>query len=260
MQPNDPWGQPAPSVSGYGAPPPGYRGPPPPYGPAGPYGSPVPTMPPAARFQSAWHARASTDYLFSFWTALGWTILTLGVFGLFVLYQLVRRMRDHNRRRIELLDAALAVAWEDAGRQSLREELAPAFARAAGHLGVMRQMTTDFRDPTVWLVLAFVTSIAQIVAYVLLDQDLVRHDQAEGGVEHELAMIYGRLGHPLASPDPSRVKGRDNYVARIIVSVVTFGIYGLWWLHDQMVKPNEHFQANWAQEDQLARAVEAIVA
>ncbi|MDQ6782018.1 MAG: hypothetical protein M3063_00930 [Actinomycetota bacterium] len=123
-------------------------------------------------------------------------------------------MRDHNLRRIELLDAALAAAREDAERKDLRIELEPAFVRAGGHLVVLRQMTTDFRDPIVWLVLGVVTSIAQIVAYVLLDQDLVRHDQAEGGVEHELATIYGRLGYPLRSPDPSRVKGKDRYVAR----------------------------------------------
>jgi hypothetical protein len=56
--------------------------------------------------------RSETDYLFNFWTAFGWTILTLGFFWFYVVYQLVRRMRDHNARRLELFDAALTVAWE----------------------------------------------------------------------------------------------------------------------------------------------------
>jgi hypothetical protein len=61
-------------------------------------------------------------------------------------------------------------------------ELAPAFQRAAGHLAVLRRMTSDFREPVIWLMLAIVASgITQIVAFVLLDQDLVKHGQAEAG-------------------------------------------------------------------------------
>jgi hypothetical protein len=38
------------------------------------------------------------------------------------------------------------------------------------------------------------------IAYGLLDQDLIKHDQAEAGVESELSVIYGRLGHSLPAP------------------------------------------------------------
>jgi hypothetical protein len=67
--------------------------------------------------------------MFNYWSALGWTVLTLGIYGFYVLYQLVRRMRDHNARRLELLDAATTAAWEQAGRQGIQQELTPAFQR-----------------------------------------------------------------------------------------------------------------------------------
>jgi hypothetical protein len=60
----------------------------------------------AVRVRLAAQRRGESDYIFSYWSALGWTILTLGIYGLYVFYQLVRRMRDHNARRLELLDAA----------------------------------------------------------------------------------------------------------------------------------------------------------
>ena len=45
----------------------------------------------------------------------------------------------------------------------------------------------------IWLVIGIVArGIAEIVAFVLLDQDLIKHDQAEVGVEYELSVIYGR--------------------------------------------------------------------
>ena len=96
----------------------------------------------------AWQRRGETDYFFEYWTALGWTILTFGIYGFYVFYQLVRRMRDHNARRLELFDAALAFAWDEAGRRGLQAELTPSFQRAGAHMAVLRHMTTEFRDPS----------------------------------------------------------------------------------------------------------------
>src|ERR1700748_3469654 len=71
----------------------------------------------AARVRLAAQRRGESDYIFSYWSALGWTLLTLGIYGLYVFYQLIRRMRDHNARRLELLDAAATFAREQAGPQ-----------------------------------------------------------------------------------------------------------------------------------------------
>src|SRR6478735_1793902 len=210
--------------------------PPPPLAMPGP-----PPSSAAVRVRLAAQRRDESDYIFSYWSALGWTILTLGIYGLYVFYQLVRRMRDHNARRLELLDAAATFAWEQAGRQGRDEELAPAFQRAGGHLAVLRRMTSDFREPVIWLVLALVASgIAQIVAFVLLDQDLIKHDRAEGAVEAELGAIYARLGQPLPPSFPERVKGPDNYVGRVIATIASCGIYQLWWWVDQQRDGDAH--------------------
>ena len=105
--------------------------------------------------------RGNTDYIFNFWTALGWTVLTLGFYDFYVFYgfyQLVRRMRDHNARRLELLDAAVNFGWEEAGRRGAQEELTPSSQRAALPLAVLRKMTGDFREPVIWTVLSVVAS------------------------------------------------------------------------------------------------------
>ncbi len=215
-----------------------------------------PTAQPIDQLRIAYQRRHDTDYIFNFWTALGWTVLTLGIFSYYVYYQLLRRMREHNIRRLELLEAARSYGWQLAGEQGLQDELRPNFERAAAHEEVMRQMTTDFRDPLIWLLLIWFTGIAGIIAFILLDGDLVKHDVAEGGVESELATIYTRLGRPIPQPDPGRIKGKQNYVARVIVLIVTFGIYGLWWWYNMLQEPNAHFETNWAWEDALAQAAQ----
>ena len=236
---------------------PAMPGPSPMPGPSSMPGPPPPSA--AGRVRQAAQRRGESDYIFSYWTALGWTVLTLGIYGFYVLYQLVRRMRDHNARRLELLDAATAAGWEQAGRQGLRQELEPAFQRAADHLTVLRRMTTDFREPLIWVLLAIVArGITDIVAFVLLDQDLIKHEQAEAGAEQELSAIYGRLGRPLPLPDLDRVKRPDNYVGRIVAAIFSLGIYMFWWFYNQMEEPNKHFISNWSYEDELVHAVDTL--
>jgi len=213
----------------------------------------------ADRVHAAWQRRGETDYIFDYWTALGWTILTLGIYSLYVFYQLVRRMRDHNARRLELFDAALVFGWEEAGRRGLQDDLTPSFQRANAHIDVLRSMTSDFRDPVIWLVLSIIVrGLVEIIAFILLDQDLTKHDRAEVGIEYELAVIFGRFGREQPQPDQTRVKVPNNYVGRIVASIFSLGVYLFWWYYNQMDDPNRHFQTNWPQEDALAAAVASL--
>ena len=76
----------------------------------------------------------------------------------------------------------------------------------------------------IWVVIdVLARGIAQVVGFILIDQDLDTHDRAEGAAEADLTAIYARLGVALPAPDPARVKGPQNYVARIIVTLVTCG-------------------------------------
>jgi hypothetical protein len=54
------------------------------------------------------------------------------------------------------------------------------------------------------------------------------------------------------------VKRPDNYAGRIVAAIFSLGIYMFWWYYNQMDEPNRHFAGNWAQEDELIKAVEAL--
>ena len=216
-------------------------------------------MSPVERFRAAYMARNQTDYYFE---GLGMviflTIITCGIFGFYVFYQLMKRMRDHNRRRLDLLESATELAWQRASERGAAEELRPNFERIATNLAVMRGLTTEFRDPGIWVIIAILTSIAYFVGFVFLDGDLIRHDQAEGAVEAELSAIFARLGQNVPAPDPSRQKGKQNYAGRIIASIASCGVYFYWWMYNQMDDVNKHFLWNWPWEDSLAGAVQAL--
>jgi hypothetical protein len=224
---------------------------------------PFPPMPQPSsvqRLQLAVTRRAETDYIFDFWTALGWTILTCGIYGFYVFYRLFWRSVEHNKRRLEVLDAALLVAWERATALGRGEELTTRFQSVGTQLNELRRLTTEFRDPAIWTLIAVVSSgIGQVVGYVFLDQDLVRHDRAEQAAEQELAAIYAELGVPMALPPAGPTKQPHGYIGRVVALVFSCGIYGLWWLYDLMTEGNEHQTRSWASDDALWTAAGAMV-
>ena len=136
-------------------------------------------MTPVERFRMAYGARSQTDYYFEgMGMVIFLTIITCGIFGFYVFYQLMKRMRDHNRRRLDLLESATELAWQQASAQGVAEELRPNFERVAANVAVLRGLTTEFRDPGIWVIIAVLTSIAYFVGFVFLDGDLIKHDQA----------------------------------------------------------------------------------
>ena len=236
-----------------GAPPPAT--PPPPQQP----GVPPPSMTPAERFRMAYGARGQTDYYFEgMGMVIFLTIITCGIFGFYVFYQLMKRMRDHNRRRLDLLESSTEIAWQRASEQGVAEELRPNFERIAANVAVLRGLTTEFRDPGIWVIIAVLTSIAYFVGFVFLDGDLIKHDQAEGAIEAELSAIFARLGQNVPAPDPARQKGKQNYAGRIVASIFSCGVYFYWWMYNQMDDVNKHFLWNWPWEDSLASAMNAM--
>src|SRR6266498_248896 len=176
--------------------PPPSEPPPPPPQPAPPPAPQPPAASPIERFRAAYMARSQADYYFEgMGMVIFLTIITCGIYLYYVFYQLMRRMRDHNRRRLDLLESATEFAWQQAGERGVAEELRPNFERIAANLAVMRQLTTEFRDPGIWLVIAiFARGIGEIVGFIFLDGDLIKHDQAEGAVEAELSAVFARLG------------------------------------------------------------------
>jgi len=190
---------------------------------------------------------------------LGWTILSCGLYSFYVTYQLMRRSRDHNLRRIELLDAATSFAWQQTETRGLSAGLQPNFGRISAELAVLRQKSTEFRDPTVWTLLSLLGStIVHVIMFIILDGDLVSHDRAEGAIESELSAIYAQLGVTVPPPDPTRMKEKHQYAMRVVVTLVTCGLYFLWWEYDVMTEGNRHFEHNWRWEDGLVAAVQQL--
>lgn len=216
-----------------------------------------PVTPPAQRLRMAVTRRADSDYIFSFWTALGWSVLTCGIFGIYVLYKQFQRSVEHNRRRIEVLDSATALAWERTVAAGRTDEFTPHFQHITAQVNVLRNLDGQFRDPALWTLIGALTGIGTYVGYVFLDQDLTAHEAAERSAEEQLSAVLGALGAQVQLPPAPTPKGQHNIVNRVIATIATCGVYALWWQYDLMVEGNANYRTDWAREDLLLVSLEA---
>jgi hypothetical protein len=211
----------------------------------------------AERVRKAVDERAATDYKFGFWSALGWTVLTLGLYSFYVFYQLMRRSRDHNRRRAALLAAAHDLAAERAAEQGNTEAVRGELDNVDAAVQQLRALDNDFRDPFLWLLACIIgNGLAWLAGAVLLDQDLIRHERHERDAVAALTPVFAELGITLpASADAG--KQPHNYIGRVIAAICTFGLYALWWVADVMREGNANFAQDHAWEDELAKRAAA---
>src|SRR4051794_22577253 len=107
-----------------------------------PVTAPGPTA--AEELRQAIRDRSTTDYVFDFWTAFGWTVLTFGLYSFYIFYRLIGRSRDHDRRRADLLQAAHELSWGRAVDQGHAEVLRPQFDQIGRDVRSLRSMTGDF--------------------------------------------------------------------------------------------------------------------
>ena len=213
---------------------------------------------PGERIRLAIDERPSTDYVFQFWSALGWTLLTFGLYWFYVFYQLMRRSRDHNSRTADLLAAAHDLAWQRADEQGKADALRARLEAVRAEIEPLRAMTGDSRDPILWTLAGIIANgLVWLAGAFLLDQDLIRHQRHERTAEADLTSLFLELGTAL--PLPSRAaKDPHNYVGRLLATVFTAGVYSLWWVADLMREGNTNYQQGYAWEDALKRSLEGV--
>jgi len=134
-------------------------------------------------------------------------------------------------------------------------ELSPSFQRAAAHLAVLKKMTGISRTRH-WLVLSVVANgIVHVIAFILLDQDLVGHDRPRWASIRAGSHLWS--SPPSAYPDAGEPSASTTMWAGPWPPSSRWHLLPLWY-YNMMTEPNRHFYANWAQEDALALVIAAM--
>ena len=198
-------------------------------------------------------ARAQTDYITDPGMAILLSVVTCGIYGMYIIYKLVQRRDEHLRRMAAVADAAMAQLRAKA--QGREEVIAPELAQLEQVRMRMAVMAAE-RGAAIWLIISiFASIIGYVILYYLLMQDYAEHDTVEAQFFTLMSSALAKLG--LADQAGQAVPSvpKREFVTFLLLTLVTCGIYGMYWMYVMVKDFNEHFMAQVAWEDFLLQAL-----
>jgi hypothetical protein len=192
--------------------------------------------------------RSTTDFVTDPGMAILLSIITCGIYGLYIIYKLVQRRDEHFKRMAGVADAAIQqLKVKGAGKESLiQEELA--YLEQVKNQMIMQ---ASERGAAIWLLICAFTGIGWWILAYLLMQDYRQHDDIEAQFFTLMSSALAKLGLAGQAGQAMPSVPQREYVTFLLLSIVTCGIYGIYWLYVMIKDFNDHFAAQVAWEDFL---------
>ncbi len=196
--------------------------------------------------------RSLTDYVTDAGTAILLSIITCGIYGLFIVYKLVQRRDDHFKRMAAVVDTSIQqLRLKATGREhEIQEEL----GQLEGLKNQMLMMASE-RGAVIWLLICIFTGIGMWIVYYLLMQDYVQHDSVEAQYFTVMSSALAKLGLSGQAAQAVRTVPDREFITFLLLSIVTCGIYGFYWMYVMINDFNVHFTTQTAWEDFIATAL-----
>jgi Domain of unknown function (DUF4234) len=207
--------------------------------------------------------RANTDFITDPGKAVILSIITCGIYGLYIVYKLVQRRDQHFRRMADVVEDSFQLLKEKAeGREDL---IADELNQLDQIRMRMRTMSAE-QGAAIWLLICISTSwvfggflfvsIGDYILYYVLMKDYSEHDAIEARFFTLMSSSFARLGLAAEPGEAQRNVPERDYTKFLIWSIVTCGIYGLYWMYVMIKDFNEHFMMQVPWEDFILQALQ----
>ncbi|MEM4671267.1 MAG: DUF4234 domain-containing protein [Desulfurococcaceae archaeon] len=170
------------------------------------------------------------------------------IINIYVLYKWISRRNNHFRRTASLYGNLV----------SALESLKLTDAEVAQIRSSVQEMQYEEREKSaaLWIILSLIVGIVILYVYHFLNKDFHKHERREVAIYENLARILERRGIAVSRLEP-RIPSRST-ILYIVLSIITLGIFGLYWIYTLTRDPNEHFRAHHLVEENAIRALEQL--
>ncbi|UXD22236.1 hypothetical protein IPA_02795 [Ignicoccus pacificus DSM 13166] len=110
------------------------------------------------------------------------------------------------------------------------------------------------RNPFLWILLEYLFAPVTFYVYHFLNKDFYKHEQREIEIYRNLRIALSEVGISIPQMNPT-IPSRST-ILYIIATLLTGGVFGLYWLYTLIKDPNEHFKQHRYVESELIAAIE----
>lgn len=114
------------------------------------------------------------------------------------------------------------------------------------------------KDAVPWAILAAFIPFMQWYVYYFLMKDFYRHERREDGFWEDLSRMLDKLGVNFSVPRRTEAMPDRSFVLYLILTIITAGLFGVYWVYVLIKDPNEHFNYHIQTERQLLTALESV--
>ncbi|OPY34090.1 MAG: hypothetical protein A4E32_00359 [Methanomassiliicoccales archaeon PtaU1.Bin124] len=187
-----------------------------------------------------------------FWSGWGWIGIVVGLLLFLVLYavlvyKLVTRQNEHIKREIVLRTAIINYVREKA-REQYKEQM------VAGQISTMESINQEAsykeqeNNALLFTIMSFIPILNLYVLYVLTKFPF-EHDSRWHTFTQQAQYALSQVGVNIMTPSWKTLPRRSFWLYLIITLII--GVFMIYWLYTLIDDPNDHYQAQWAFEDQL---------
>jgi hypothetical protein len=185
--------------------------------------------------------------------------LLAGILYLYFFYMLIRRRNQHFPRQQRFFSDLITVLRGAAYKRNVSVD-----ALLVSMENTLRQSQAEETDKSavLWVILMLVPIINIFaVLYVLyfLTSDFHKHERWEDGMLSDTERALGAMGVQFIfhrnNPIPSR-----SFVLYLILTIITLGIFGLYWEYVLIKDPNNHFVNHAVYEPQIIQLITPLAA
>lgn len=236
----------------------------------------------AAQSGTTVNAAALTSSLIGIFLIFGTIGFILNILFAYVLYRLVRRRNTHFGRQSMLYEDLEKAAREVSGKKGIDVSV------QLNNLNLLRreaQLDETPRDPVLWSVIlvfaagfantfssfnltggpvstfgaALIPAFAMYYVYYFLMKDMFRHERREDWFFAEFTRIFAALGVNIAFPQRLSPIPDRSLIVYIILTIITVGFFGVYWVYVLISDPNNHFRYQSMVEDTIMAQVSPVV-
>jgi len=210
------------------------------------------TMDNSTALEATMRQRVATDWQTAFWPAFLLGIVTCGIYWFFILYKLMDRRLQHFERMISFRYYLIQLIREKAAAAGKTDELAADIQQLEGiHLEASNRDRAGEKSPVLWLVLSIVVGVVMYYVYYFLNDDFRAHESNEHMFMLKASEAMQKLGMTEQPIVTNLMVPERNFVTFIILTLITCGIYGIYWWYTLIIDGNNHFDHHALWESQV---------
>ena len=189
-------------------------------------------------------------------TTLLWLLVIIAfIVSIILTYKLVKRRNTHFKRQMFLSEDVITAVKTIAAKKGVDVEVA--LSSVERTVREAKSEETE-KSAVLWAILSAIIFLADWYVRYFLMKDFYKHERREDGFWEDLSKTLDKCGITFSVPRRTEATPNRSFVLYLIVTIITMGLFGIYWLYVLLKDPNEHFKYHMQIEDQLLGSLESV--